>query len=82
MHLLGEQEEYPLIHLGGLTEDALDVRVAVGLGVTVGQIKGVHDLALVARGDAGLTEDLHHAGQGVDVALHHHRGDRDPGVLG
>ena len=82
VHLLGEQEEYPLIHLGGRTEDALDVRVAVGLGVAVGQVEGVDHLTLVARGDAGLAEDLHHAGERVDVALHHHRGDGDPGVLG
>ena len=82
VHLLGEQEEYPLIHLGGRTEDALDVRVAVGLGVAVGQVEGVDHLTLVARGDAGLAEDLHHAGERVDVALHHHRGDGDTGVLG
>ena len=82
MHLLGEQEEQLLVHLGRRTEDAFDVGVAVGLSVAVGQVKGVDDLALVARGDAGLAEDLHHAGEGVDITLHHHRGDRNTGILG
>ena len=82
MHLLGEQEEHLLIHLGGRTEHALDMRVAVGLGIAVSQIEGVDDLALVARRDAGLTEERHHAGEAVDVPLHHHRGHGDAGVLG
>ena len=82
MHLLGEQEEHLLVHLGGRTEHAFDVRVAVGLGVAVGQVEGVDDLALVARRDAGLTEERHHAGEAVYVPLHHHRGHGDAGVLG
>ena len=82
MHLLGEQEEYLLIHLGGRTEHAFDMRVPVGFGVAVGQVEGVHDLALVARGDAGLAEERHHAGEAVDITLHHHRRDGDARVLG
>ena len=82
VHLLGEQEEQLFVHLRRRSEDALDVGVAVGFGVAIGQVEGVDDLALVARGDAGLAEDLHHAGEAVDITLHHHRGDRDAGVLG
>ena len=82
MHPLGQQEEQLLVHLGGRAEHALDVRVPIGLGVAVGQVEGVDHLGLVARGDAGLAEDLHHPGQALDVALHHHGRDRDAGVFG
>ncbi len=82
VHAGGEQEEDLFIHLGGRTEHLLDVRVAVGLGVAVGEVEGRDDLPLVAGRDLGGAEERHHLGQAVDVALHHDRRHRNAGIFG
>jgi len=81
LHALGDEEEDLLAQLRDRPEDLLEVRLAVGLGVAVGEVEGRHDAVVVARGDAGLAEEAHHAGEAVDVALHHHRSHGDAGLL-
>ena len=82
VHLLREQEEDLFVHLRGRAENLLNMRIPVSFGITVSQVEGRDDLALVARGDARLTEDVHHERKALDITLHHHRSNRDAGILG